>query len=203
MMPRKTIEKDGLRVVNHDTHFMLIRTVMVRPRTPDQIGGNNIDRYLTKENEAKTFDKPQVVRCKLKTSEAARVAHRKGDVEYFQRIFDDTLANDARQRKAQADRIAELEKVEAAARRDIPIEQRLMRAPGGKVVRAVWVMPWWKRLMRWIKSKILPTKIVMPADMTLPQSGGAQAAPASLTPTTGQPHPCPSPSCREGAEVES
>jgi hypothetical protein len=184
MMHRKTIEKDGLRVVDKDTHFMLIRTVLVRPRTPDQIGGDNIDRFLT-EKEGGTFDKPQVVRCKMKTTEAARVAHKKGDVEYFQRIFDDTLANDARQRQAQADRIAELEKVEAAAKRDIPIEQRLMRAPGGKMVRAVWVMPWWKRLMRWIKSKILPTKIVMPADMTPPQGGGAQAVPETrLTPTS-------------------
>jgi len=101
------------------------------------------------------------VRVKSPTNEVARTAHAVADIGYFRGVWEDTMAQDAKNKKHAERQMQELKKVEAAAKADIPIEQRLVKTRAG-VKRLVWVMPWWKRALRWLKRKIMPAQVEVP-----------------------------------------
>lgn len=123
------------------------------------------------------------VRVKQGTNDVARTAHACADIVYFKNVWDETMAQDAKNKKQAERQLTELKKVEAAAKNDIPIEQRIIKTPNG-LKRVVWVMPWWKRALRWLKGMIMPAQVEvpLPGKVVVSPTGSATAPQNDLTP---------------------
>lgn len=124
MMTRRSINNGTDFVRDHDTYFVVTRLL---------------------PNGKK-------LKMRVKSSGDHRAAMKKRDVGWFSAMLDDAIAREEKQKATQVKAAKELEKVREAVRAGIPIEQKSLPSatPGAAPRHVVWVMPWWKRLGRWL-----------------------------------------------------
>lgn len=97
------------------------------------------------------FPDGKKLKMRVKSKADHRAAMKAGNIAYFAKLLDAAIWQDERAKEEKKKAAKELEKVRAAVRAGIPIEQKALprvslKEPPRYIV---CVMPWWKRLARW------------------------------------------------------